>query len=118
MFPYQLILNWAKIKALSYPISNREITDPFEVISVVNGHKTIVEEANEIYILVDGHYIEFVNEFKLLGVTIDKKITFESHIYNIISKVNSKTFTISRNIQMFPSKIHDTRQSLYILITW
>ena len=54
-----------------------------------------------IYVNIDNHEIELVDEFKLLGVTIDNKLTFESHIDNIISKVNSKSFTLLSNLKIF-----------------
>ena len=36
------------------------------------------------------------DEFKLLGVLIDNKLTFNQHIVNICKKVNNKLFSIKR----------------------
>lgn len=36
----------------------------------------------------NNHIIETVNEFKLLGITIDKNITWKSHVINIKSKLS------------------------------
>ena len=44
----------------------------------------------------------FVDEFWLLGVTIDEKLSFDSHIYNIVAKVNSKTFILLKNLESVP----------------
>ncbi len=40
--------------------------------------------------------IKCVDEFKLLGVTIDNKLNFNSHISNISHCINSKLFSIKR----------------------
>jgi hypothetical protein len=40
--------------------------------------------------------IKCVNEFKLLGITIDNKLSFESHISNLSQTINSKLFSIKR----------------------
>ena len=40
--------------------------------------------------------INCVSEFKLLGVTIDNKLNFNSHITNISHCINSKLFSIKR----------------------
>jgi hypothetical protein len=34
--------------------------------------------------------IKCVKEFKLLGITIDSKLTFNTHISNVASSINSK----------------------------
>ena len=43
---------------------------------------------NNLSILLDNNSIEFVNEFTYLGLTIDHKLTFKSHISKVTSKVN------------------------------
>ena len=40
--------------------------------------------------------IKCVKEFKLLGITIDYKLTFNTHISNVASSINSKLFSIKR----------------------
>ena len=42
----------------------------------------------EITVIFDNRPIEFVKEFKYLGLTIDNKLTFHTHIENIKKKVN------------------------------
>ena len=39
-------------------------------------------------ITLNNNKIELVNEFKYLGLTIDNKLTFKSHIKNVTTKVN------------------------------
>ena len=85
----QLILNWDKTKAMFFPLSCKDKTSPH------------VQPTN-IYLHIDNHNIEFVDEFKILGVKIDNKFTFDSHIGNIVSKVSSKTNILLRNIKSFP----------------
>jgi len=45
-------------------------------------------------ISINGNDVEIVKEFKLLGVTIDDKLTFESHVKNIIKSVNIKLISL------------------------
>ena len=67
--------------------------------------KQIIEPRQEnLTIKVDGYYIDFVHEAKLLGAIIDSKLNFDSHIDLVLKKVNSRTFILSRNLKMFPSK--------------
>jgi hypothetical protein len=40
--------------------------------------------------------IEVVNEFKLLGVTIDNKLTFSKHISNVCLSINRKLYCLKR----------------------
>ncbi len=40
--------------------------------------------------------IKCVNEFKLLGVTIDNKLSFDAHVSNLSRTINSKLFSIKR----------------------
>ena len=47
---------------------------------------------SNIFIEIENHYIEFVAETKILGVTLDNKLKFDKHVSNVITKVNSKTF--------------------------
>jgi hypothetical protein len=98
----QLILNWDKTKIMPFNHSKRDHIGP-------------LTRPTNIYINIDNHEIEFVDEFKLLGVTIDNKLTFESHIDNIISKVNSKSFTLLSNLKYFPFKFRSSLFKLFIV---
>ena len=98
----QLILNWDKTKAMFFSYSNRDWADPLTF-------------PTNIYILIDGHDIGFINEFRLLGVTIDNNLTFDAHISNIISKVNSKTFLILKNLKSFPYAFRTILFKLFIV---
>ena len=48
-------------------------------------------------------------------MTFDNKLTFESHIDNIISKVNSKSFTLLSNLKYFPFKFRSSLFKLFII---
>ena len=91
----QLILNWNKTKAMCFSHSSRDQVDPFIL-------------PTNIFISIDGHDIEFVDEFRLLGITVDNKLTFYTHIRNIISRVNTKTVLIIKNLKAFPYKFRTT----------
>ena len=47
-------------------------------------------------VILNSISIKVVDEFKLLGVTIDNKLNFERHVSNIGLTINSKLFTIKR----------------------
>jgi hypothetical protein len=43
-----------------------------------------------------GNQVEVVTEFKLLGVKIDEKLTFEPHVKLLRAKVTQKLFAIKK----------------------
>ena len=47
-------------------------------------------------ILVNSTPVNVVDSFKLLGVTIDKKLNFRQHVRNIKKDVNKRLFSIKR----------------------
>jgi hypothetical protein len=84
----QLLINKQKTVAMHFPPSSHR-------------SKQIIEPRQEnLTIKVDGYYIDFVH----LGAIIDSKLNFDSHIDLVLKKVNSRTFILSRNLKMFPSK--------------
>ena len=46
---------------------------------------------------LNNHEISSVNELKLLGVTIDKDLSFNSHVSNIVRKMNNQLQVIKRH---------------------
>jgi hypothetical protein len=44
----------------------------------------------------DGHDIEVVNEFKLLGITIDNKMNFKGHVNDLRKSINKKLYSITQ----------------------
>ena len=54
-----------------------------------------------------GNQVEVVTEFKLLGVTIDEKLTFEPHVKLLRAKVTQKLFAIKKIFYLSHSiKLH------------
>ena len=86
-------LTWAKPKPCFFPFP----------IRIKQTHRLLYTLPTNIYLSVDVHNIVFVNEFRLLGVNIDNNLHFDSYIYNIITKVNSKTFILLKNLKSFQS---------------
>lgn len=56
------------------------------------------------YIVINGYGVEVVNEFKLLGVIIDNKLTFKKHVEYLQKTINQKLFAIKK-IFYLPIKI-------------
>ena len=50
---------------------------------------------------IDGTVLSDSNSFKILGVTFDKKLTFEKHIRNIASSVSQKIGILRRCFKIF-----------------
>ena len=51
---------------------------------------------DSVSIKVDSSTIANIAEEKLLGVTLDSKLTFEHHVRNLCQKVSNKLFALSR----------------------
>jgi hypothetical protein len=99
----QLLINKPKTVAMHFPPSSHR-------------SKQIIEPRQEnLTIKVDGYYIDFVHEAKLLGAIIDSKLNFDSHIDLVLKKVNSRTFILSRNLKMFQSKFRTSLFKLFIV---
>ena len=58
----------------------------------------------EINIKIDNSIIENVDEFKYLGLLIDKELKFKNHILNITSKINSSNY-ITLSTKAFLTRI-------------
>ena len=48
------------------------------------------------HIIIDGNEVEVVESFKLLGVTIDNKLTFSKYCTDVQKHINIKMFSIKR----------------------
>ena len=71
----QLTVNWSKTKAMV--ITNKQVP--------------------ELKTLVLGNYkVEVVDNFKLLGVFIDEKLSFQKHIDHVVKSVNAKLFSFKK----------------------
>lgn len=47
-------------------------------------------------IVINGYSVEIVESFKLLGVTIDRKLTFLEHISDLRRQINSRLYSIEQ----------------------
>ena len=47
-------------------------------------------------LIIKGHNIKLVNEFRLLGVFLDNKLNFNTHVSRLCLSINSKLFAIKR----------------------
>lgn len=88
----RLTVNWRKTNGM---IINRNADKPSDFCFEVRGKK-----------------VEFVPEFKLLGLTIDQRLTFDSHIAVIRKKINYKSYLISKTRSFFPLAFRITLHKL------
>jgi len=93
---------WDKTHAMFFPFSSHDKINP------------LVYPSN-IFIEIDNNFSEFVPETKILGVTLDNKLKFDKHISNVITKVNSKAFMLSKNLKMFSSNFRTTLFKIFIM---
>ena len=89
----QLILNWDKTKAMCFSYSSHNQIDPHIL-------------PTNIFISIDGHDIGFVDEFRLLGVTVDNKLTFDTQIRNICS-ILTQNSSDNKKLKIIPLQIQN-----------
>ena len=92
----RLIVNWQKSNAMLF-CKQPDLID-FENLNIS----------------VDGNRLEFVNTFKLLGVTLDRQLRFEDHFAAVCKKVNYKCYIISRSKHLFNEKFRATLFKLFL----
>jgi hypothetical protein len=78
----KLTLNVMKTKAMIYHTVQRNINKP--------------------RILLDGHVVEYVDEFNYLGIVIDKHVTWKKHIDLISQKISRISGLINKLKHFFP----------------
>ena len=71
----QLTINWSKTKLMF--ISKQRSARPS-------------------YLIIDGCNVEVVDEFKLLGITIDHNLIFNKYVDRLKSSVNQKLYSIKK----------------------
>ena len=79
-------------KLLTWFTENGMRANPSKFQMMFLGHK----HANKLCLNVNGQFILQNEEVKLLGVKIDRKLTFETHVKEICTKVNQKVSTFRR----------------------
>lgn len=73
-------------------------------------------EAKEISI--EGNMVEVVDNFKLLGVTLDKDLILQPHIKSLKNKVNAKLFSLKKlKFLSFPVKLQFFKSFLLPTLT-
>jgi hypothetical protein len=91
----KLYINWSKTKFMF--ITNCKLNTCFVTLP---DEKFCLKTKSLFYrpCFVDllGNQVEVVTEFKLLGVTIDDKLTFEPHVKLLRAKVTQKLFAIKK----------------------
>lgn len=71
-------------------------------------------DISNLYIKINNDKIGFVTHTKILGVTIDSKLKFNTHIELLCKKVNAKSFLISRSRHLFSQKFCQILFKLFI----
>ena len=81
--------------------ANYMIPNPEKCHALLSGPKTLVEQ---MYIEVGEQVIWESQEEKLLGVTIDNKLKFQTHLSNICKKTGAKVTALMRLAKIMPFK--------------
>lgn len=79
------MVNWCKFNRLYV-----NWTKTFAMF-VTNKHDVLPNK-----ITVGNNLIDVVEEFKLLGVTVDNKLNFKKHIDNVVKLINKRLYAISK----------------------
>uniref|UniRef100_A0A674E5U0 Reverse transcriptase domain-containing protein n=1 Tax=Salmo trutta TaxID=8032 RepID=A0A674E5U0_SALTR len=93
----QLLLNTSKTKCMLF---NRSLPAPARPSSITS---------------LDGSNLEFVDNYKYLGVWLDCKLSFQTHINHLQSKVKSRIGFLFRNKASFTHAAKHTLVKLTIL---
>ncbi|MDQ5930176.1 MAG: hypothetical protein QG594_1963 [Bacteroidota bacterium] len=92
----RLILNISKTHAMHLSNKSNSVSD------------------SNLFIEFDDEKIGFVTETKILGVILDNKLKFSSHIYTTCNKINSKSFLLSRSLHLFSTSFRPILFKLFI----
>lgn len=92
----RLIVNWSKTNAMLF--SRRAGKLNLSNVTLAHG----------------SHTIEFVDEFKLLGVVLDGSLSFRKHADYVCRKVNRTAYLLSRSRRLFPLKFRLVLFNLFI----
>ena len=97
-------------QALSWYKNNYLSANPekFQLL-IINPRNVDTDNDNQ-HISVDGHVIERIGEIKLLGVQIDDKLDFTSHIRELCTKASQKVGVLVRLRNLIPC---NAKLSLY-----
>lgn len=63
------------------------------------------KNVNQLEIYIQGHKIEFVDEFNYLGITIDKHLTWNAHIKKVSKKISKTVGIMNRLKNTIPNYI-------------
>ena len=83
--------------------------DKCEAISVTNKRNPIKTSYD-----IHDKTLKHVKSAKYLGVTIDNKLTWNSHVDNICKKINSTRVFLQRNTRMCPRHIKARCYTTYV----
>ena len=78
----KIILEWAKNNGLK--------ANPSKF------HLILSDSSNNLSLNIDSSVVKSCNEKKLLGIKIDNKLSFESHVTNLCTKASQKLHALSR----------------------
>ena len=99
------ISNWFKCSRLTVNYSKSAY-----VLFFPHKDDDIYIESNNVCISLDNNRINRINVTKFLGMLIDDKLSFDSHIRSIICKINSLNGMLYRRRDYIP---HSCRRNLY-----
>ena len=101
----KLYINWSKTKLMI--ITKQVLNNCFVKSSECYCQKNKKIFYKPSFINLIGNSVEVVADFKLLGVTIDEKLNFETHVKLLRKKVNQKLFAIKKVFYLsFSIKLH------------
>ena len=74
---------------------------------------------NELTLEIDQCQIKSSKEDKLLGITIDNKLSFDAHVNNICNKVSQKNKCVNQNCELHkPCSETYSNESFHHLSIW
>ena len=106
-----LIVEWLSYNRLVINVTKSKAMFFSHYIRKSNEQKLLI---NSLKIKCNNEDIDFTKEIKVLGVTIDNELKFNSQIDNICKKVNSKTFLLRKSLYLFTDNFKPILFKLFI----
>ena len=97
-------------KVISWIKNNQMVSNTVKTFTMVVGSKNSIIHNHELQLLIDGATITWVQETKLLGVTVNSELTWAKHVEVICAKMARAISMLKRHKQALTGKA--TKHSL------
>ena len=94
--------------------NNRLILNPKKTNALLISPKPKTTIPTELQVTINGINIPFVKSARLLGVIIDDKLLFDTHVISLCNRINSKIHLLKKSSFMFSESFKTTLFKMFI----